>query len=726
MLQELTLQNFKKHKALTIPFPDGLTAISGNNAAGKSTILKGILFALFGSAAVGAKEHIWSWGSSDKRKVALKLTLPVYGDVLITRTPSGAAVVDMEGKNLASGHTAVTKFIEESLGMLAKDLKTICYSPQGETQNVLTMGPAALQQKVEGLARVDVLDNVLALVATDLSKLEGRLGSFPENMDIAGLEANLQLLQGHRAARDKDMGISLDMHKKYLEEKNRINGELQTALGYQQTREKLQADLQRFESTITQHEGQLLKLDTRKSELNAALGGADIETLQIAYVDARAAYDTAVQELSKSRDLVTRYNTLQKDVEKYKPAVVEHHKAVEVLALVLPDLKEKAATEADLRTKAAHANQTLFQLGQALHDSTCPTCKRKMEGVDPVKLQAEYDEAKTVVDQLIAELATAAKAVVELQAKEKELNRNVNYSAVDMLDTLTLSLAEIGTVDEQRVHSATAVVSEATIKTNQIVEALNKATATTTSLKEVEAQIKSLQESQKQLHAQSRDCKRRLEQVPVLDVTNLQLQFVKCSNNVDAAAQQIQDYRLEVANYDSRIQATTLELGNLKKLEAERQQLTDELTKLGQFQKHLKTNRSRWANDIWEGLLQYASSLISNTTSGVLSNLTRSDKGEFRVEETGQNIPVEEASGFQKSLIGTALRVALSKVFYGDNLFLLLDEATADANDENAAAVAGMLASLNMQVVMVSHRGGDAVNAGNLVELNGYDKGRKS
>ena len=50
---KLKLHNFRCHSDSEYEFPDlGLVLLSGNSGSGKSTILKAILYALFGSKAV--------------------------------------------------------------------------------------------------------------------------------------------------------------------------------------------------------------------------------------------------------------------------------------------------------------------------------------------------------------------------------------------------------------------------------------------------------------------------------------------------------------------------------------------------------------------------------------------------------------------------------------------------------------------------------------------------
>ena len=52
MLTTLTLTNFQKHAHLTHTFKPGLTLVTGQNWSGKTTILRAVLYALFGTSAV--------------------------------------------------------------------------------------------------------------------------------------------------------------------------------------------------------------------------------------------------------------------------------------------------------------------------------------------------------------------------------------------------------------------------------------------------------------------------------------------------------------------------------------------------------------------------------------------------------------------------------------------------------------------------------------------------
>jgi exonuclease SbcC len=136
MIYQVEMQNFKQHKNFTATFEAGLNTLQGENGAGKTTVLKAILFSLFGAAAAGAKEHLTSWGET-KMLVSTTLLLGNLGEVVIRRGGTKAELWQ-EDTLLASGQSPVTKMVEEHLGMDAKLFKSMLYAGQGETQLLLT------------------------------------------------------------------------------------------------------------------------------------------------------------------------------------------------------------------------------------------------------------------------------------------------------------------------------------------------------------------------------------------------------------------------------------------------------------------------------------------------------------------------------------------------------------------------------------------------------------
>jgi len=80
-LNSLHLVNFRQHADTRIAFETGLTGIIGINGSGKTTILEGIAWALYGnSAARGTRESIRFSRATARASVRVELDCDLGGD----------------------------------------------------------------------------------------------------------------------------------------------------------------------------------------------------------------------------------------------------------------------------------------------------------------------------------------------------------------------------------------------------------------------------------------------------------------------------------------------------------------------------------------------------------------------------------------------------------------------------------------------------------------------
>ena len=76
-----------------------------------------------------------------------------------------------------------------------------------------------------------------------------------------------------------------------------------------------------------------------------------------------------------------------------------------------------------------------------------------------------------------------------------------------------------------------------------------------------------------------------------------------------------------------------------------------------------------------------------------------------------------EASGAQKSFIGAALRIALKKCLYGNELAMMFDEPTGAMSEVRSRQLMDSLTNAGPQVLVITHRQTDSNLADNLVTL---------
>lgn len=211
MLNQITLTCFRKHQALTIDFTSGIQVIRAANEQGKSSLLEGIGYALFGARALRTTfDQAVTWGEDAKRlKVSLTLTV---GDATytFTRGKSGAEVL-FQGKVFVTGQDAVTSFASHLLGADVGTANKLMVASQNSIRGALEEGPKALSQMIEDLAGFDTFDRILSEASTKLylgspamaedrlkraeAGLTDMLGSMPPEPNVEAHEKTLGEMQ---------------------------------------------------------------------------------------------------------------------------------------------------------------------------------------------------------------------------------------------------------------------------------------------------------------------------------------------------------------------------------------------------------------------------------------------------------------------------------------------------------------------------------------------------
>ena len=724
MIGSIELNQFKRHTHAAFEFGNGLTGISGENAAGKTTVLKAILFALFGASAAGTKEHIPTRGGTGETEVDMTLTIPIHGEVRIKRTLKGAKVWSKDGTLLANGVTPTIKLIEEAYGMAAQDLQLLMYSKQGESQALLALGAAALQKTVERLAKTDLVDKVLAHILGDLSKIEGQLSMMGADVDVIALERELIAAKADFAAQQANMA---DVRESVA---NAVTTEADLRSRYQKANEDA-LKRSRLQASVDAQSAHIKSLNesVEKASLALAKFDPDLKATLEAKKTAREQLYTEYQDL---HGRITAAANTQAELQQWNAAVEKAEAEVKQSLTVsgqigqlehsLGKLKEQ---DTALSLEVNTAKHMLDQARKAVDGGVCRECKRPFSAEEQeaaIRRQEEAADAYDVIYQDWSVLQTP------LRVAEEEL--------------ATLRLAFHPGCAERLAQAGEAVLRLSTTFNDLI----GKFTS-----------IEQMQASAEVFQAQVRDLDVLISQLSSLfqDMQVTERNLVGAHELLDDAEQKVSDLTMEllaclpgedVDDLSSKLRSASDHLSGLRNLErkisealmiAEHQvtryqetydnakeqgirkaQLEMDQSQRKRLQSWLRKSRSDLMSEMWDGLLNYASHLINTTTNGQLSKVFRTE-GELMVTEDGDPVPVSELSGAQRNLVGMSLRVSMSRVFYGQGLPLFLDEVTDACDDNMAARIAGMLQGLGSQIIMVSHRTGDAVNAGSLISLGG-------
>ena len=114
MLNRITLTNFQRHRNLEVLFNPGISALRGSNEAGKSTLIRAVCYALFGSKSMPVSiDELVTWGEpTNTLKVVLEFT--VDGTVYTIKRGKSGAEITYDG-GIVTGQNECTAYVAKLL-----------------------------------------------------------------------------------------------------------------------------------------------------------------------------------------------------------------------------------------------------------------------------------------------------------------------------------------------------------------------------------------------------------------------------------------------------------------------------------------------------------------------------------------------------------------------------------------------------------------------------------
>ena len=161
MLVQLELHNFMKHRDLTLNFDGGFLAVRGSNESGKSSLISGFAYALFGTSALRTTfEETVTWGFPPS-SMKVKVTLTLNGDTYVfSRSKSGDEVLK-NGAVFCTGQKEVSNFSATLLGADGATAAKLMLANQNGLRGALEEGPKALSVLIEDLSDLSIFDRIL-------------------------------------------------------------------------------------------------------------------------------------------------------------------------------------------------------------------------------------------------------------------------------------------------------------------------------------------------------------------------------------------------------------------------------------------------------------------------------------------------------------------------------------------------------------------------------------
>ena len=715
MIKYIKTDRFKKLGTTTFTFTEGTNVIVGENGAGKSTIFSAIRFALFGLSAISAsKQNVPTYGES-----GCKVTLAI-NDFIVVRTLNDCKIYYSEDGNVAidnkykvaEGPKPCTNWIMDKLNLDHKMFSIFNMSMQGETGALITLGATELNRVVENYAGVSIIDKVIKSVNEEVGQLKSKL-AYVTLSDTKEMKEALLLAEKDKKFSNKVL-LTLTEKSKGLKESLKLaEAKYDKAVENNNKAEK-------YQQLISAKESELAALNKEKEILQkelvliqGELVGVD-GNLESLAEELREELNDYYQKDRQHSKLENKLETLLASISKYKKESELEEKYAERKLEIEREIEEYKDF---LLTVEANNTAIINEINgykKELKSGVCQSCNRPFENFDASALKEKINKAEALLAKGVSDRDEKSLSLSRLKKElssiprfvegGKELAQELSLEANNIRNEIVLIEQEYENFDEEYKRSELAK-TEATINNKDKLN--NKLKSITGRMQEVVSAITKVKEAIK-------------EATPYLkvDQETYYAEIIDLNKSINLVSKEFMEEKEKLSEIENKIKSLNKEISIAEENNKVYRETSTKLSTSTELAKYLKSSRVKFMSTVWTTILSVASDFVNTTTVGWITEVGRSDKGEFTFTDNGIVSPVvSEASGAQKEFIGTAVRVGLAVCLAGNNAMMLLDEPTAGMTEENANKLASGLLGISGQKILITHRVSEKLTAENIISL---------
>lgn len=764
-LISLAMENFRAHADTRFAFPaEGLTGLIGTNEAGKSTVLEGITFALFGSKAIRGGMKTLRWFRAPARHVAqVALEFEIGGHSYhIERSETSAELYELPNlqKPIAAGVDAVNKRIPELVGMDLDEFSTTFLTRQRDLAALAAMGGTKRRQFILGVMGLDRIDDGLKACRSKKNDLQRELDGVAvglgerEPVDSEAKEAArvVQLTQeeleqvqvGHTASEAKAeqaraaLATSTEREKRHL-----YLVQNETHLAAELSREE--TELERIGRSLEEAASAGVRAENARAALEQLPA---LRQRRDSLVAARAQIQERTALVARDRQVHGRIEAAAARAQQLESGVAalasaSTATAEQAVATLEEQLREARASRDRARAatleaqtaaekEAQKAQRKLDAIQAAGADGACPTCTRALgehfavvvqalahEGADARKRGAAFAEtARALVapgddeQQLQANLRSARERLEQARHEIRErdgLQRDLDNTRRELataeadLRSVAGRLAELGAVE----YDADAL-TECEVAIEDL-EQLDRAAAADRALASQAPQLMTSQDE----HLASRTSLTERLELARRELAGLAFdaeEHERLSLATQQAARGLQESTAALARTEEAAHAAAQRLERAERALADYdaragrlKDLRDQVRVHAAAADRLNDFRTAQAASIRPELEELTTGFVSILTDGRHNGVTLSEDFDVVLQEDG--IDAEVVSGGTEDVAALCMRLAISQMIAqraGHPLSLLiLDEPFGSLDEVRRGNVLNLIRQLDKTFAQV-------------------------
>ena len=661
MITSIELGDFLAHSETKLEFEKGVTIFVGENGAGKSSIIDGITFSLFGQHTRKSNKGLIKRGSNQGySKIEFSINGKQYETVRKIDSKGGLVATFSEITNegrveIAAGERkqfgeSMTEQVEKTIGMDFEKLKIASIVQQGELNSIINAKPKEFKELLNAIIGIDKLD-----VASESMKKVTKEFREKIKTDLGYDDTHIEILER-------------DLERSHLEIKEAEPEKNQLERKQKQIHEELKK-LQKKLEVETPKVDKIKQLELRKDEL-------------IRYV--KETMKEIQQKISENDRKIRDCEGCFEEIKLKVDFESKIHKVEEAVEDTLRRIQEMTSQIASLKEKQILASKL------QLKDNKCPVCDSIVEKLNPF-FQEEH----------IKEEIIKLQESIKLKEKERDMYTQKKKEFLEKV---------------QKTRDAEATLRAHSINTKQELMEIQK---------EAEIQKAKLpmmnNNNLKEISQIDDHSKVIFENILKLEVDTKgfsEKEFLNLKNKISEKQTSLSQMDQQIGGILEKIDKAKRQIETIEKVILELKIVKKYVSKLDKVQTNIfsrdgsvATSLRSWAlNSISVKASEYLSFLNTKIQRIALSEKAR-DVSIACYSKT-EVLELESLSGGEKVSVALALRLGMASLLGSSNLnLMILDEPTTHLDAERKKSLVRVLSQLTeisnsqtpMQFLIITH-----------------------
>ena len=736
ILKKVIIENIRSHEYLEFePASIGVTAISGENGAGKSTIVDAFSWSLFGTRLHGLRNKNYIREGVDAKEKTVQVTSYIRvgnTDFMIRRkitSNEGACECKVFSYNEEIGDwefesgpavTHAESFIRSILNIDEKGFLSSVFIQQKQVDQIVSASPTERGQVIEKLIGVSAITE-----STKLAREESR-----------ALQRAADIIQpgslDDEKAKVEEFKIKVTTAKDNLKEVDEALKTLEQELVVLRATEQAETELQNHLDSLNTSLDNVKKDDSYLKEnlKNYTKILKDNSEISIDYKLKEIIEEELSESLEKEKAIQNELNNINIQITRYTSLFEETLNYDEIKAAYdeitdnYNDLMNKksvldeALMGLKVKVKSVKQHLELLKSGAA----ECPVCGHPILNPEEEfkKHTEEQNENKKEFKQIKEELTELEGAISKIG------NDKTQYEAL-----LEKATEQVNSVDDFKKAKENKQTKEAELNSIQLVINKNREQLADINANEKHRDLintakEQVTISEQRLKDNKKERARLEKEISTLNVLPKSTYKVLL-NNLKEKEDLLVKTNIQKASLDGELKLiveqakqAVQDYKRCKEASENYERLHNQITIMNLTNQSLiKFKEQRIKNSIPE-LTDIASEILARFTDNKFTQLILTDKFEtFVVTENNVKRPVSQLSGGELSAAAIALRLAIALFLNnGQQHLLILDEVlTAMSSDRSQLILETITSLTNAQIILIAHNDGINSFADKVVHL---------